>query len=94
MGGTWVGHGEGDPQCATIYCRPPKSQMLDVTFHILSFLLLGVSVLLKNNRAQFLQQKYLVHQAPHNQVRKTCLVNCPNISEAGSRLEIRCRGEY
>ena len=26
----WAGKGEGDPQCATIYCLPPKAQMCGV----------------------------------------------------------------
>ena len=26
--------GEGDPQCATKYCCPPKAQMRGVTFHL------------------------------------------------------------
>ena len=39
----WGGRGEGEPQCATIYCCPPKLRRSGITFHYNPYLLLQVS---------------------------------------------------
>ena len=44
----WARRGEGEPQCAAIYCCPPKAQMSGVTFHLYFFQMKTLPMIGKN----------------------------------------------